>query len=247
MNVKLCSSSPDIRIAAFTDAGHAAAMAAQIIGKAEELGLFQPHASRQSREALRLIADASAWIRSVTDCLNAYTPGEALRIADAYDLIHRIAHRRPASQQTLGNIALRAFDARLKGDSTVDEYDLYRAIQSAINRKEKAFLGRPLSWLCSRLERWHREAAKGYSRTALSDYDILSRATILLQTDLYAFEGSRQADFKRRLAAAIRPLLDTCHVDGDSRSDSDSDEACSLTASRLRHAVSRCRLASAAH
>lgn len=182
--------------------------ASQMLASANELGLFMTQASRQSVNARRFVEDATLWISNVRKQIDSYPVGKALALIDVYDLMHRVTYRRPADRGFINGIILKAFEERIHGDRSVDEYVLYRAIRSGIDRKDKAFFGRPLQWLCLTEESWYNEAIKGYDRSRLSDYDILNRAAILLETDLFAFEGSNQTAFKHRLINSTRHYLD---------------------------------------
>lgn len=182
--------------------------ASQMLASANELGLFMSQTPRQSINARRFVEDATVWISNVRKQIDSYPVGKALALIDVYDLLHRVTYRRPADRGFVNGIILRAFEARIHGDISVDEYVLYRAIRSGIGRKDKAFFDRPLQWLCLTEESWYNEAVKGYDRSRLSDYDILNRAAILLETDLFAFEGSNQTAFKRRLLNSTRHHLD---------------------------------------
>lgn len=182
--------------------------ASQMLASANELGLFMTQTSRQSVNARRFVEDATVWISNVRKQIDAYPIGKALALIDVYDLLYRVTYQRPAHRSFVNGIILKALEARIHGDKSVDEYELYRAIRSGIGRKDKAFFGRPLQWLCLTEESWYNEATKGYDRSRLSDYDILNRAAILLETDLFAFEGSNQTAFKRRLLNSIHRFLD---------------------------------------
>lgn len=182
--------------------------ASQMLASANELGLFMTQTSRQSVNARRFVEDATVWISNVRKQIDSYPVGKALDLIDVYDLLYRVTYQRPADRGFVNGIILKALEARIHGDRSVDEYVLYRAIRSGINRKDKAIFGRPLQWLCLTEESWYNEAVKGYDRSRLSDYDILNRATILLETDLFAFEGSNQTTFKRRLLNRTRHYLD---------------------------------------
>lgn len=182
--------------------------ASQMLASANELGLFMSQTSRQSVNARRFVEDATVWISNVRKQIDAYPIGKALALIDVYDLLYRITYQHPADRNFVNGIILKALEARIHGDRSVDEYVLYRAIRSGIGRKDKAFFDRPLQWLCLTEESWYNEAVKGYDRSRLSDYDILNRATILLETDLFAFEGSNQTAFKRRLLNSTRHYLD---------------------------------------
>lgn len=183
------------------------ATATRLFSKARALGLLTTNAARQTVEATRLIGEVTNWLNNVEPRIRTYTPAAALTLTDAYDLMHRIAYCRPADTSTINPIILKAFEARIHGDRTVDEYILYRAIRTAITRHDKAYLGRPLEWMSRSIDTWYNEAKHGYEHTTLPPYDIISRATILLQTDLRAYEGPRQAAFKRHLYEQTRPHL----------------------------------------
>lgn len=181
--------------------------ASRIINRADDLRLFLNDTSRQSHEAREVIRLASEWVRTVEGRFNTLAPGEALLLADHYDLMHRIVFRSPADKGVLDRIILRAFDARIHGDKSVDEYVLYKAVERRIWQREQAFLDKPLTWLSLSLGEWHKQALKGFDRSELSDYDIISRVNILLNTDLTAFEGRDQQSFKQRLFNQYRSFL----------------------------------------
>lgn len=180
--------------------------ASSILNRANDLRLFLNDTSRQSREARDLMRQASEWVRTVD--FDSLTPGEALLLVDHYDLMHRVAFRLPADKKVLDRIILRAFDARIHGDKSVDEYILYKAVERRIWQREQVFLDKPLTWLGLCINEWHKQALIGFDHTELSDYDILSRANILLSTDLTAFEGSNQQSFKQQLFNRYRSFLD---------------------------------------
>ncbi len=120
-------------------------------------------------------------------------------MTDAYDLMHRIAYNQPANKETINKIILKAFDAMIHGDKQVDQYVLFEAIERRAHQREQAFLDKPLTWIFQCLDEWHKHAVKGFDRTALYDYDILSRVNILLDADLFTFDGRNQKTFKQRL------------------------------------------------
>lgn len=181
---------------------------ARILDRANELKLFLPETSRQSRDAIRLIREATTWVNNVKSHIESHSAGDALSLIDAFDLVHRIACLQPADRTLVNGIILRAFEARIHGDKTVDEYMLYRAIHSRIIRQDKAFFDRPLTWLCLTLGCWHKEAVGGYDKTHLPVYDIINRASILMEADLYAYEGRNQKAFKQHLVDTSRHYLD---------------------------------------
>lgn len=84
---------------------------------------------------------------------------------------------------------------------------MFRVIRNAVRQRNKAFFDKPLTWSCISEERWHKEAILGFDNTRLSDYDIISRVTILLESDLYAYEVRNQNQFKKSLAERCRHYL----------------------------------------
>lgn len=198
----------DLSSVDFDNVDNVTESASQMLASANKLGLFMTQTSRQSVIARRFVEDATVWISNVRKQIDSYPVGKALALIDVYDLLHRVTYQRPADIGFVNDIILKALEAKIHGDRSVDEYVLYRAILSGIDRKDKAFFGRPLQWLCLTEESWYNEAVKGYGRSRLSDYDILNRAAILLETDLFAFEGSNQTAFKRRLLNSTRHYLD---------------------------------------
>lgn len=188
--------------------------ARKVLNHANDLFLFLPDTSRQTREAREVLRKAFEWVKTVEGHLKFYSAGDALKLADAYDLMHRMAYNQPAEKETIDKIILKAFDARIRGDKDVDQYVLFKAIERRARQREQAFLGKPLTWLFQCLDAWHKQAVKGFDRTDLSDYDILSRVNILLDADLFAFEGRNQKAFKQHLAEQHRQFL-SYHVSTD--------------------------------
>lgn len=182
--------------------------ARKIFNQANDLFLFLPDTSRQTREARKVLRNAFDWVKIVEGRLNFYSVGDALKLTDAYDLMHRMAYNQPADKETINKIILKAFAALIHGDKDVDPYVLFKAIERHARHREQAFLDKPLTWTCRCLDEWHKQAVKGFDLTYLSDYDILSRVNILLDADLYAFEGHNQQKFKQRLAEQHRHYLD---------------------------------------
>lgn len=182
--------------------------ASRILNRADDLRLFLNDTSRQSREAGEVVRLASEWVRMVEGRFNSLTPGDALLLADHYDLMHMVAFRLPADKGILDRIIQSAFNARIHGDKSVNEYILYKAVERRILQREQAFLDKPLTWLVQCISEWHEQALEGFDHTELSDYDIISRVNILLDSDLTAFEGSNQQAFKQRLFNHYRIFLD---------------------------------------
>lgn len=181
--------------------------AERILNHANDLFLFLHDTSRQTREAREVLSKAFDWVKTVGGRLRSYSAGDALKLTDAYDLMYRIAYNQPTNKETINKIILKAFDALIHGDKDVDQYVLFKAIERRARQREQAFLDNPLTWLFQSLDEWHKQAVKGFDSTFLSDYDILSRVNILLDADLFAFEGRNQMVFKQCLVEQHRHYL----------------------------------------
>ena len=151
---------------------------------------------------------AKGWTNAVKRQLPAMRSADALRLIDTYEIMHRIAFGDSVKTDEINRIKLAAFDAMIHGDSEVDEYIMFRVIRNAVRQREKVFLDKPLTWSCITEERWFKEAIQGFDHTKLSDYDIISRITILLESDLFAYEGSNQDQFKQTLVNQHRHYLE---------------------------------------
>lgn len=151
-------------------------------------------------------------------CQQPLTPSQALAIVSHYDLIHRIAYRTPAPVGILNTHTLRAFEALVHGDTSIDSVVLFPLIQAGIDRRDPAYLDRPLRWLSHTLARWHRQAkatlpAMSYGSGKPSDSSSANNLKthpqaintriipLLLSADLYPFEGSGAPAFKSLLAS----------------------------------------------
>ena len=104
---------------------------------------------------------------------------------------------------------LAAFESRIRGDRSVDPYLLYRGINAGVARRDPRYLGRPLQWSTSMLDRWYREitGSSSYGAEGATIYDLLQKAAILMEIDLWFYEGANQKSFKQRLFNSLRPLF----------------------------------------
>lgn len=179
---------------------------ALILSSANRCGLVDGTASRQSREVIQITETARRWVNGVRYMLPEMSAADTFKLSDIYDLIHRVAFRQPANPAFMDNLVLNAFDARINGDKTVDDYRLYHAIDIQIRRKNRAFLGKPLQWICDSLDRWYKNFNSGNWRK-LADYDIIRQSGILIGADMFVYE-SDSTDFKTMLFENNRHWLD---------------------------------------
>ena len=191
---------PDLRTVDWDRADDVAGLASLIGALAGRSGLFASATALQGQEAVQLTELARSWIRAVRPRMASMPP-------DAYDWMHRIAWREPAESAGLERIRLAAFDVRMRGDETVDEYLLFRVIGTELDRRNPHFFGRPLAWHSTCLDRWYGNFRYGTSLAPLSDYDTLQQVGILLDEDLRAFDADPQG-FKQALFAAHSHYLD---------------------------------------
>lgn len=180
--------------------------AEQICAAANDAGLFVADGQDPAGIA-RVRKAAQSWLMEVARRLSRLTPGEALRVVNLYDVIHRIAWSRPADRDIINRYSLAAFEAFIRGDKTVDKYILFRLIAAGIRRKDRAYMDRPLQWYTLTLDKWHKEFSTGTASLPLSDHDTRERVSILLQSDLWVYETRNESAYKHRLLTNHRHLL----------------------------------------
>lgn len=195
-----------------------------IFSAANEAGVISG-VNRQSREAVKITQLAKEWVINVEKRIGEKSPNEVLMILEPFDFMHRIAYR-TAAQDFIDHNILAAFEAYINGDKTVNEYYLYFYIRQQIVRKNTDFFGQPLKWYLSTLERWFNRFKSGASNEPQSDYDTIEIVNSLLTEDLFAFVGSKQDTFKKKLFDNHRHYLDELDGLGNRERDSiDSGES----------------------
>lgn len=180
--------------------------AEHICAAANDAALFVAD-EQNPTEISRTRKAARNWLSEVGTRLSQMTPGEALRVINIYDVIHRIAWSHPADWNIIKRYNLAAFEAFIRGDKTVDKYILFRQIATGIRRKDRAYMDRPLQWYTLTLKAWYREFSSGTTSTPLSDHDTRERVSILLQSDLWVYETRNEAAYKHRLLTNYHHLL----------------------------------------
>ena len=199
----------DIARINFNDIEDVCIAARDIIDRANRFGLLTGISSRQTVDGQQIVKDARVWTDQVRSRIETFSPGIGLTLIATFQLIYRLAYNYSCDNELCDSIKLRAFDAYMNGDKTVDTYLLYRTISAEIRAHNIAFIGRPLTWLSTILDKWHRNFKTGTSTAKLSEYDASQQVNILLDEDLYAFDPNPKA-YKQRLLAN-HPQIRTIH------------------------------------
>ncbi|MDE6682022.1 MAG: hypothetical protein K2J87_01185, partial [Muribaculaceae bacterium] len=190
-----------------------------------------------TREATRLIPDgnlsaistirraAKTWIAEIDSRIDTYPPSEALKTANSYDFIHRLAYNAPPIPAIIDRQVFRALDEEIKRSNKqgkegtrserIDPYLLFRLIDNGIKRNDPKYFGRPLKWQSLKLTSWYKEIkatplASSYNSDLSNNFhlsDKIEKLALLLQSDLTAYEGHNQTAFKRHLFLTHRHLL----------------------------------------
>ena len=132
------------------------------------------------------------------------SPGEALHHLLETDLLHQNRYGTHADRSHLDWIILDAFEAYIRGDKTVDVYELQAAIAQQLRRRNKVFLGRPLQWNSLILSRWHRQFRNGRPIVPMTEEDRRARVTALLAADLWPFETRNTSVYKQQLKEVVK-------------------------------------------
>jgi len=184
---------PDVDIVDFSDPIDVESYVGLMIQAGNELDAFMPD-FRPIVEWKQVRKTA----REVTGRLEALfpsmPPAQKMMSETAYDLAHRLAYYSPADRSILNRHLLEAFDARIHGDKTVDEYVLYRCIDRRLFQRDTVFLDKPLAWTSHCLSDWFANQNK-----RKSDYDQISQTTILLDSHLSVYVSGNQEQYKKNL------------------------------------------------
>lgn len=193
----MISSAFDIAEVDFSDAKDVEGFAMLLHSTADGVGLFTDEAHPDEAYELRRVA--KAWIYGVEDNIDSFSAGDALNVVGFYDLIYGLAFKSAAGESFLNKYRIRAFEALIDGDRSVNEYHLQRTISREICRRNKVFFDRPLRWESRCIDRWHKQFRFGMSFERMSDYDNIQRVKSLLDRNLQAYEVGNEARFKRSL------------------------------------------------
>lgn len=164
---------------------------------------------RPSKQLNEIKTAAREWIIEVNRRLPEMSPGDAFSIMGGYDIVHRIAYNVSANPRFINGYVLRAFEAMIAGDLNVDRYDMFHTITEALNRHDTTYIGRPLQWTSTCVDRWYnRYKSSPIITVELDDYHIIRQVTALLSSDLWAYETRNEDRFKHQLFDRYRHYLD---------------------------------------
>lgn len=146
----------DTRIVDFSDIREVTDFALLICQSASQGGMFLR--DEQDKELLeRVRTVAKEWIKEIRLRIASMPVSDALEVIHTFDLVHRIAYGKAADVDFINKYTLKAFEARIHGDQTVNEYTLFRQIAVGLNHRDPAYLDRPLEWYTLSLDRWYKE------------------------------------------------------------------------------------------
>lgn len=217
-DVRSCSSNIELNLFAmnplfdidsvdFSNVADISGFASLILAQANFSGIFSGK-NFDFSDARELRMTARRWLQRVEERLSNFTAGEALTLSDYYDLVHRVGFDKAAESNFLNRYRMNAFEAYIRGDTSVDQYTLYHVVANEVSRRKPLFLSRPLQWMAFCIEEWYEQFHKSIKHITLSDYDVLQRITILLESNLFAFCGSQQEAFKQLLVQTYLPLTE---------------------------------------
>ena len=206
----------------FTTIEEAIASGTALCKTANDAGIFlrEDDPARDRLTLKRVRRESKDWLKTARKQIDTMPVGDALKLLGTYDSVHRVAYGTPADPTFLNRYTMAAFESRIRGNREVDPYILYRQINVGIVRRDPLYLGRPLQWSTSILDRWYKELSGSYStfscghncsgkggdKAADTLYDRLQKASILMETDLWAYEGANQKTFKQQLYDKCRTL-----------------------------------------
>lgn len=182
----------------FDNVADAIGYATLIFSAANEADILMSNKNIQSPEAIKITQLAKSWVLNIKNRITRMTAGDAMDILEPFDFMYRIANRMAPQQNFIDGYILKAFEARIHGDKSVNEYHLFRFIKNQLDKKNKAFFGRALNWYSASLDRWYKNFRYGSSIEHLSDYDTLEIVSILMSENLFVFTQDQNL-FKEKL------------------------------------------------
>lgn len=183
----------------FDDRSDAIGYAMLIFAVANRLDIVFPAGNMQSREAIRTVRLANEWMHNIKARIPDMVAGDAMELLEPYDFMHMVGNHTSIPKALENQYIIKATEARIHGDKSVNQYHLYLKIRRKLRLKEITCFGRPLEWYLARLEHWHDKFKCGKANEALSDYDTLEIVGILMSEDLFAYEGGNQGELKNKL------------------------------------------------
>lgn len=196
----------DTRIVDFSNIKEVTDFALLICQSASQGGIFLK--DEQNKELLeRVRTVAKEWVKEIRLRIASMSVSNALEVIHTFDLVHRIAYGKAADVSFINKYTLKAFEARIRGDQTINEYTLFRQIAVGLNRSDPAYLDGPLEWYTLSLDCWYKEFSVPKRPRQLPVYDTIQQVNILLESDLWAYETRNQLIFKRQLFKRYRYLL----------------------------------------
>ncbi len=198
---------PDVDIVDFNDPLDVESYVGLMIRAGNELGAFMPdfRPTTEWKQVRKIAGEVTGRIEALFPLMS---PTQKMMSGTAYDLAHRLAYYNPADRSILNRHILEAFDARIHGDRTVDEYVLYRSIDVRLLQCDKAFFDKPLVWTSHCLSDWFANQDK-----RKSDYDQICQTTILLDSHLGVYVSGNQEQYKRELFNHNRRFFDRTYSD----------------------------------
>ena len=206
----------------FTTVEEAIVSGTALCKTANDAGIFlREDDPTRDRLTLKLVRrESKDWLKAVRKQIDTMSVGDALKLLGTYDSVHRVAYGTPADPTFLNRYTMAAFESRIRGNKEVDPYILYRQINAGIARRDPLYLGRPLQWSTTVLDRWYKDITGANTGTSSCGtttvsrevegatlYDHLQKAAILMETDLWAYEGANQKVFKQQLYDKYRTLF----------------------------------------
>lgn len=188
----------DISRVNFSDPQDICRFVSMLCEAAGSLGMAMPEFKpTKDTNAIRQLANKV--VRKLDEVMPQMAVADAFKVISAYDIAYRLAYLTVPDQKILNRYVLAAFDAMLRGNHDIDQYEMYRAVVQGIQRRDAAYFDKPLTWLTTIEEQWYTESKKGFDTEALPEYDIQNRVAILLRANLMAYEGRNQATYKQTL------------------------------------------------
>lgn len=196
---------PDFKTVDFTDGDSVAACSHILLALHQQADIAGENTLSVTPGPMLLDATQN-WINRIESEIHKIPAGEIIRSLSGFDLLHLLIIQRRPPLNFISGCCLRAFTQRMKGDTSVNETELFRAVNESIRRNDSRFLGRPLLWKSLTLEKWLTRFSDDPSFLCEPTAETLNIASLILSENLFAFFGSDNETIKKSIAEQIIPL-----------------------------------------
>lgn len=138
---------------------------------------------------VRYLREGECWLEMVEKNLAVLPPSSKPEVLDAFDLMHRICRKRPASAEILEREREAVLREYLGGNHSISSTRLMEMLGLELSRKQGQLRRQYVDWYFSNITEWCDTLAKDGTFPELPAEERYPRLSILLRENLTAYFG----------------------------------------------------------